>query len=90
MKLLLTSNGFLNTPLEEDFLALTGNKSSLKVAIIPTAGDPIEWVPEKEGDLAKFHIAKLVPEKTEQHAAWVRSYKEVWEKKGYKIGRAHV
>ncbi len=50
MKLFLTSNGFINTVLEKDFLELVGSKTNLKVAIIPTAGDPIEWVPLKEGD----------------------------------------
>ncbi|MBU6214781.1 Type 1 glutamine amidotransferase-like domain-containing protein [Patescibacteria group bacterium] len=50
MKLLLTSNGFINTTIEKDFLDLINNRTNLKVAIIPTAGDPIEWVPLKEGD----------------------------------------
>lgn len=59
MKLLLTSNGFINTPLEKDFLEMADGKTNLKVAIIPTAGDPIEWVPEKEGDQTKDYVAKL-------------------------------
>ena len=42
MKLLLTSNGFIGTPLEKDFLEMAGNNTGQKVAIIPTAGDPIE------------------------------------------------
>lgn len=59
MKLLLTSNGFIDSTLEKDFLEMTDYKTNLKVAIIPTAGDPIEWVPEKDGDQVKDYIAKL-------------------------------
>lgn len=47
MKLLLTSNGFVSSSLEKDFLELTGGKVGLRVAVIPTAGDAIEWVPDK-------------------------------------------
>jgi dipeptidase E len=85
MKLLLTSNGFLDTLLEKDFLEMIDNRVNLKVAIIPTASDPIEWVPEKEGDQVKDYIYKLIPEKKEQHAEWLRVYKEEWEKKGYHV-----
>lgn len=66
MKLLLTSNGFIENSLEKDFLDLVDDRKNLKVAIIPTAGDPIEWVPEKEGDQTKDYIAKLTrPNDTE-------------------------
>lgn len=58
MKLLLTSNGFVNNSLEKDFLELTGNRTDLKVAIIPTAGDSIEWEPESLG--SKKYVAKLI------------------------------
>jgi peptidase E len=85
MRLLLTSNGFMNTPLEKDFLELVNNKTNLKVAIIPTAGDPIEWVPEKEGDQIKNYIAKLNPEKLYPPRGGVLSYKETWEKKGHSV-----
>jgi len=85
MKLLLTSNGLLNTPLEKDFLEMTDHKTNLKVAIIPTASDPIEWVPEKEGDQMKDYVYKLVPEKIEQNTEWLKTYKEEWEKKGYNV-----
>lgn len=85
MRLLLTSNGFMNTPLEKDFLELVDNRTNLKVAIIPTAGDPIEWVPEKEGDQMKDYIAKLNPGKLDQPRERVLSYKEVWEKKGHSV-----
>lgn len=84
MKLLLTSNGLNNPTLEQAFLELTSGKTDLKVAIIPTAGDPIEWVPEKEGDPVSAYVAKLIPEKKEQNVAWWHSMQENWEKKGYR------
>jgi len=59
MKLLLTSNGFIENSLEKVFWELAGDRKNLKVAIIPTAGDPIDWVPEKEGDQTKDYVAKL-------------------------------
>jgi peptidase E len=83
MKLLLTSNGLLNTPLEKDFLEMTDNRTNLRVAVIPTASDPIEWVPENEGDQMKEYVYKLVPEKIEQSAEWLQKYKAEWEKKGH-------
>jgi peptidase E len=83
MKLLLTSNGFMNTSLEKDFLEMTHNKTNLKVAVIPTAGDPIEWVEESAGS-EKF-IAKLVPEKMEQQIEWLNAYRAEWEKRGCSV-----
>lgn len=59
MKLLLTSSGFIGNSLEKEFWALVGGRKNLKVVIIPTAGDPIEWVPEKEGDPVDAYVAKL-------------------------------
>ncbi len=59
MKLFLTSNGFYGNSIEKDFWELVGDRKNLKVAIIPNASDPIEWVPEKEGDLPPFYVAKL-------------------------------
>ena len=85
MKLLLTSNGFMGSSLEKDFLYLIDNRTNLKVAIIPTASDPIEWVAEKEGDQTKDYIPKLVSEKKEENLKWLNSYKEAWEKKGYSV-----
>lgn len=64
---------------------MTNNKTNLKVAIIPTASDPIEWVPEKEGDEMKDYVYKLVFEKIEQSAEWLQKYKTEWEKKGYSV-----
>lgn len=62
---------------------MTGSRIDLKVAIIPTASDPIEWVPEKEG--SKEYVAKLIPEKKEKNAEWVRSCKKEWADKGYDV-----
>ncbi|MSR87598.1 MAG: hypothetical protein EXS69_00280 [Candidatus Zambryskibacteria bacterium] len=59
MKMLLTSNGFLDISLEKYFLDLVGDRKNLRVAIIPNASDPIEWVPEKEGDPVSAYVAKL-------------------------------
>ncbi len=83
MKLLLTSNGFMNTSLEKDFLEMVGSKKNLRVAIIPTASDPIEWVPENTG--SEKYIAKLVLEKIEQQKEWLNSYQAEWEKRGFTI-----
>lgn len=83
MKLLLTSNGFIGSSLEKDFLEMTGNRTNLKVAIIPTAGDPIEWVPETIG--SKNYVAKLIPEKKEKNAEWLNNYKREWVEKDYDV-----
>ncbi|MBI5420902.1 MAG: Type 1 glutamine amidotransferase-like domain-containing protein [Parcubacteria group bacterium] len=83
MKLFLTANRFLNTPLEKDFLELVGDRTNLKVAIIPTAGDPIEWIPESEG--GKVYKAKLLPNKSEESIGWLESYKGGWEKRGHSV-----
>ena len=80
MKLLLTSNGFVGTPLENDFLELTDNKANLKIAIIPTAGDPIEWVPESEG--SEKYIAKLLPITNKPEDS--KTY-EYFKSKGYDV-----
>ena len=83
MKLLLTANGFLKTDLEKDFLEMIDYKTNLKVAIIPTAGDPIEWLPKSEG--SEKYRAKLVPEKMKQQTEWLNSYQAKWETKGYSV-----
>lgn len=83
MKLLLTSNGFRNTSLEKDLLEMTNNRTNLKVAIIPTASDPIEWIPESIG--SENYIAKLIPENKEQNTEWLNGYKSWWIEKGYKV-----
>jgi peptidase E len=83
MKLFLTANGLLNTPLEKDFYTLIGERTHLKVAIIPTAGDPIEWVQESEG--SNVYVAKLLPKKDEGSNKWLESYKGEWEKRGCSV-----
>lgn len=60
MKLLLTSNGITSPEIEQAFEKLINDRTNLKVAIIPTASDPIEWILEKEGDVAPYDsVAKL-------------------------------
>jgi len=44
MKMLLTSSGIDNLELKQAFSDLTNNKKNLKIALIPTAGDPIDWI----------------------------------------------
>ncbi|MFZ2303190.1 MAG: GrpB family protein [Minisyncoccia bacterium] len=82
-KILLTSNGFTEPLIEQAFLEMIGERTGLKVAIIPTASDPIEWVPEKEG--SKEYIAKLIPEKKEKNEKWLNDYKREWIKRGYDV-----
>lgn len=83
MKLLLTSNGLTDPAIERAFLEITNNRIGLRVAIIPTASDPIEWVPKKEG--SKEYVAKLIPEKKEKNAEWLNNYKKEWAGKGYDV-----
>lgn len=64
MKLLLTSNGITSPEIEMAFDNFINGRTNLKVAIIPTASDPIEWVLEKEGDVAPYDsVAKLTKER---------------------------
>lgn len=82
MKLLLTSNGFIGNSLENDFLEMVGNRTNLKVAIIPTASDPIEWVPLVEGDTSYDNfIPKLVGESSGGRG----EYYEYFTNKGYGV-----
>lgn len=82
MKLLLTSNGFIGTSLEKDFLEMAGNKAGLRVAIIPTAGDSIEWVPLKEGDTSYDNfVPKLVGESNDGKG----EYYDYFKNKGYDV-----
>jgi peptidase E len=82
MKLLLTSNGFIGTSFEEDVLKMAGNKSGLRVAIIPTAGDPIEWVPLKEGDTSYDNfVPKLVGESSDGKG----EYYDYFKNKGFDV-----
>lgn len=72
----------MNTPLEKDFLEMADNKVGLKVAIIPTAGDPIEWVPLKVGDKSYDNfVPKLVWESNDGKDEYYFYFKN----KGYDI-----
>ncbi len=82
MKLLLTSSGFIDTPLEKDFLELVGNKTGMKVAIIPTAGDPIEWAPLIEGDTSYDNfVPKLIGASSDGKG----EYYDYFKSKGYEV-----
>lgn len=85
MKLLLTSNGLSSPELEKAFSELTNGRTDLKIAIIPTAGDPIDWIPEKGSD--KNFIAKLTDskERLEKNRKWVEGYEKSYTDKGYKV-----
>ena len=82
MKLLLTSNGFINTSLEKDFLELVDNRTDLKVAIIPTASDPIEWVPLVEGDTS---YDNFVPKLVGESGGGKGEYYNYFKDKGYDV-----
>ena len=79
MKLLLTSNGFINSPLEKDLLEMTNYKTNLKVAIIPTASDPIEWVPESIGS------TKYIPKITGENKVETSEDYLYFKNKGYDV-----
>ena len=82
MKLLLTSNGFINTSIEKDFLDMTKGKTNLKVAVIPTAGDPIEWVPPKEGDT---NYDNFVPKLVGKSDDGKGEYYDYFKNKGFDV-----
>lgn len=63
MKLLLTSNGITSTEIEQAFEKFVTGRINLKVAIIPTASDPIEWVLEEDGISPYDDVAKLTKER---------------------------
>lgn len=79
MKLLLTSSGIVNPSLEKAFSELTDGKINLKVAFIPTAGDPIEWIGPKAGGLTYHH--KLIRKNNYKKYS---DYKYL-KSKGYKV-----
>jgi len=64
MKLLLTSNGFTSPEIEQALNKLIDERTNLRVAVILTASDHIEWVLEKEGDVAPYDsVARLIKER---------------------------
>jgi len=86
MKLLLTSNGIKNPELEQAFSELIGGRKDLKMALIPTAGDPIEWKPSA---IPGGHLSddwKLVTdtERLEKNKKWHEEWRKNVEDKGYK------
>ncbi len=75
MKLLLTSNGLTSPELEQAFKEITGDKEGLRVAHIPTAGDPIEWVKDPADGKTKARLTKIPdyetkPEETKVYREW--------------------
>jgi len=86
MKLLLTANGISNPELEQAFSELTGNRRGLKIAFVTTAGDNIEWIPEKEGS-KKFipKLKELTSEELTKKESWLRDYKAKFEEKGHNV-----
>ena len=79
MKLLLTSNGITNPILENAFQKLIGHKKKLKIALIPTAGDSIEWFGPKAGGLT-YHY-KLIKKNNYKNSSDYKNFKS----KGYKV-----
>lgn len=79
MKLLLTANGITTPELEQAFAEMTGGRTALRVALIPTAGDSIEWVPDP-ADSKKF-TARLV---SQIDARQGNEYKR-WREKGFEV-----
>ena len=74
MKLLLTSNGITSPELKEAFLEMTNGRTDLKVAIILTAGDPIEWIQDKED--GKKYVAKLLKQNKLEDSKTYLKYKQ--------------
>ena len=86
MKLLLLAHEVSDSDFERALLELTGERTGLKMAFITTAGDPIEWVLEKEG--SEKYVAKLVelnPEEQAKRNDWRRNFKTKFTKKGYEM-----
>lgn len=83
MKLLLTSSGVDNSELEQAFLALTDNKKDLKVALITTAADPIDWI---KSELPGYDVVPKINEgRLEKNLKWQETWKKEYEDKGYDV-----
>ena len=81
MKLLLTSNGINNPELEQAFLDLTGNRKGLKVALITTAADPIDWI---KSELPGYDVVPKINEgRLEKNLNWQETLKKEYEDNGY-------
>ncbi len=86
MKLLLLAHKVSDSDFESALLDLMGGRTGLKMAFITTAGDHIEWVPEKEG--SERYVAKLVelnPEERAKGDEWRRNYKAKFTEKGIEM-----
>ncbi len=86
MKLLLLAHNVSDSDFESALLELMGGRIGLKMAFITTAGDTIEWVPEKED--SERYVAKLVELSPEQNAKgddWRRNHKAKFEEKGIEM-----
>lgn len=82
MKILLTSSGVDNPELEQAFADLTNNKKDLKVALIPTAADPIDWI---KSELPGYDvIPKINESRLEKNLNWQEAWKKEYEDKGFK------
>ncbi len=79
MKLLLTANGLSNPTLEQAFSELTNNKAKLRVALVQTAGDPIEWVQDKD------NTKKFTPKLTKQNKIEDNQAYKDYVAKGYEV-----
>lgn len=79
MKLLLTSNGLSTPPLEQAFNDMVGDRKGLRVALVQTAGDPIEWVQDK--DDSKRYTAKLIKQNRMEDSNAYKKYKDM----GYEV-----
>lgn len=84
MKLLLTACGITNPELEQTYSELTGNRKDLKVALIQTAGDPIEWVQDKD-DPEKYTARQLKQNRMEDSNTYLN-----YKSKGYKVFNADL
>ena len=83
MKLLLTSSGVVNEELEKAFSDLIQNRKNLKVAVIPTAGDPIDWI---KSELPGYDvIPKIDEEKVKENLNKKSETQEEYEAKGFEV-----
>ncbi|OHB23949.1 MAG: hypothetical protein A2542_02370 [Parcubacteria group bacterium RIFOXYD2_FULL_52_8] len=83
MKFLLVAHEVPEAEFEQALLEMVGDRSNLKMALIPTASDPIEWIPDAHDP--KKANPRLVPEKQAKQEAWWNNYKKELEAKGWQV-----
>ena len=86
MKLLLLAHKVSDSDFWSALLELTGGRTGLKMAFITTAGDHIEWVPEKKG--SERYVAKLTelnPEERAKGDEWRQNHKAKFAEKGIEM-----